>query len=169
MSVKPVYKRAFFFFPTDLMITPNSRGLLIDKEDPYWPCFLFTLSVLLALLYLPDRNWHRESIPGRMENRKKDEFATSPSADQPQQCVVAGKIWDSRHISGLVERRRRDDGHVSKVPSTSASTHLSFPVPEMPRVPWEQRQLGAWGGVMLKVQGVGGYGHPHQEGSKEKG
>lgn len=61
-----------------------------------------------------DGNWHRESSPGRIDNRRKEEFITSPSVGEPQQCVLVGKIWDSRHISGSIERRRRrDDNQVS--------------------------------------------------------
>lgn len=43
-----------------------------------------------------------------------------------------------------------------KVPSTPASTPLSFPVPEMPRVTPEHRgQRGALGGVVLGMARVG--------------
>ena len=44
----------------------------------------------------------------------------------------------------LEERRRKGDDQVAKVLSTSASTHLSSPVPEVPRVTPEDSGMLGW-------------------------
>lgn len=60
--------------------------------------FLFTLSVLLALLCLlnADGNGHRESST-RTDSRSKEELKPSPSIHQR---VLVGKIWDRECFSG---------------------------------------------------------------------